>query len=744
MILDLQESAGPSTSVAYFYGDASQPLENNSTKLFATLIAQALTDVLDHEEPRKLPSKLVKAYERSSQFGRAFISKVDSPMEILAAVASATKSFMVVVDGLDEMSEPEATVRQLMQASSMFGPGFQLAILSRDSKDLMRCLEGTAHLSIRSLDVRPDIETYIQERAQRLPLEDDVSRQNLVKVITDKVDGMFLWAHVVMQDLETATTISDVEDMLLRCPPGLAATYDRFFLGLASQPAHRRRTARELLQWVLCAFRPLSISELEHALSVQSPERRSSAHIISTDHTVFRAAITEICHPFLCINPGGDQIRPIHHSFREYLTAANSSVQGMASEFFIGARSHTELALKCLEYIGLRPSQSGKSFWGYAMTSWCHHTTLGSYDSGLEMQVCRFLSTKANRQKWLYWMLFEYREPFAFTTIFKWQECLEKWASASPLESGLNTSLVENDWSMDVLELLLGFLSGHTRSSYDHLSSTSYFDYREEVTYFEKMMVVRGLARRLNRKNRLAEAVQLLEQRSVTADLNQNIFLVNILGVLLDQQGLTELALEKHREAQSTQELLHGGDHLETLWSTNEIGRMYRHLGLLKESELMHRHSLTKLMMNLPEDHSEITWTINTLATTLRLQNRLDEALKLHLQAYHSRERCLGALHAHTLWSCGDVAKCFRDLHLFDSALVWYQKTLDGRLVALGSEHADTLWSMNNLGSIRQALGDVDQALVLQKQALEAQERILGRDHAHTCWTRQVIANLMG
>lgn len=705
----------------------------------------------DHESPRRLPSTLVKAYERSTQFGRSFISKADSPEKILAAVTSTTKQFTVVIDGLDEMSEPEVAARQLMQASLTCESGFRLAIFSRHSKSLMRCLDGSMHLAIRSLDMRHDIETYVRERAQRLPLDDESSRKNLVKVISDKVDGMFLWAHVVMQDLETATTFSDVEEMLLRCPPGLAATYDRFILGLASQPAHRRRLAKELLQWVLCSFRPLSISELELALSIRLSGKFSDEQAAGMGHMVFRTAIIEICSPFLSVNPVLDQIRPIHHSFREYLTSTNlcmlPNTESMTSEFFIDARCHTEIALRCLQHatrkLETNPSESSNSFWNYAMTSWCHHTILGCHDSELERRVCVFLSTPQNRRKWLYWMLFEYKEPFAFTTIFKWQEDLEKWASASQLEFSLHASLVENDWSMDILELLLGFPRNGTGLSHDKVSSGTCFYYRQGVTYFEKMMVIRGLVRRMNRKNRLDEAVQMLNRRSLVSEPYERTFLLNILGMLLDQQGLAGLALEKHREAYSIQERFQGGDHMETLWSTNEMGRMYRHLGSLKDSESMHKRALANLMRTLPEDHPEIIWTLNTLATTLRLQGRLEEALTLHLQAFHSREKCLGQLHAHTLWSCADIAKCFRDRQMFSSALVWYQKALDGRMVTLGPDHADTLWSMNNLGSVKEDLGDLNGALVLQRKALDTQERMLGRDHSHTCWTRKVVENLM-
>lgn len=658
---------------------------------------------------------------------------------------------MVVIDGLDEMSEPEITARQLVQPSLICKPGVRIAILSRYSKGLMRCFDESMHLAIRPSDIRHDIENYVRERAQRLPLDDKASRQNLVKAISDKVDGMFLWAHVVMQDLETATTFSDVEDILLRCPPGLAATYDRFILGLASEPAHRRRLAKELLQWVLCSFRPLSITELEIALSIQLSGRLNDERAAGTDHKVFRTVITEICNPFLSVNPVLDQIRPIHHSFREYLTSGNLHIhpksESMTSEFFIGARSHTEIALRCLQHatrtVETISSESRNTFWAYAMTSWCHHTILGSYDSELERNVCIFLSTPQNRRKWLYWMLFEYREPFAFATIFKWQEDLGKWAASSELELGLHASLIENDWSMDILELLLSFPRNRTGISHGDVSSRSFFYYRKGVTYFEKMMVIRGLARRLNRKNRLDEAVQMLERRGWASEPYERTFLMNILGILLDQQGLSGQALEKHREAHSLQEQLQGVDHMETLWSMNEMGRMYRHLGSLKDSESMHRGVLVNLTKTMPEDHPEIIWTINTLATTLRLQGRLEEALALHLQAFHSREECLGQLHAHTLWSCSDIAKCFRDRKMFSSALVWYQKALDGRMVSLGPDHADTLWSMNNLGSVKEELGDLDGALVLQRQALETQERILGHDHSHACWTRKVIGKLM-
>lgn len=344
------------------------------------------------------------------------------------------------------------------------------------------------------------------------------------------------------------------------------------------------------------------------------------------------------------------------------------------------------------------------------------------------------MSTADKRQRWLNWMLFGHHgSPLSLSHVFRLQRELRHWAEPSKRDDSLK-HLTRKEWNMDCLELLIK--ATRRREGLSKLGET----------YFGIMAVARDLVRGLKHDGQTYEAIArlqdlrtVLENCGVFSELS---FVHNLLGMLHDQEGNSTPALQAHQTAQSIQESSDTTNNSGILWTMNEIARIYRHIGLLKDSENIHRQVLDQLAADLPEDHPELIWTINTLATTLRKQNRASEALQLHMRAYYSRSKSLGELHAHSLWSCGDVAKCYQSQGLFADAIIWYQKAFDGRVKTLGHRHPDTLWSMNHLGLILADLDRVYEAIDVQKKALESQKTILGPDHPHTRWTRTTVDDL--
>ncbi|KAI0478298.1 hypothetical protein F4859DRAFT_521131 [Xylaria cf. heliscus] len=263
-----------------------------------------------------------------------------------------------------------------------------------------------------------------------------------------------------------------------------------------------------------------------------------------------------------------------------------------------------------------------------------------------------------------------------------------------------------------------------------------------KISYFDKMMVVRDLVRKLKQSDQLVEAKTKLENitKMDIEDIFHEPFISNTLGILYDQEGETSLSLQTHQSALTAVKADYDDPRL--IWTRNEMGRVYRHMNELDKSEDMHAKALSSLSAQLPAEHPELIWTYNTLASTLRKQGRPSEALVLHTKAYDARKKALGDLHPHTLWSGSDIAKCYRDEGRFEDSLVWYRRTYDGRLSTLGPDHPDTLWSKNDLGLILDSLGHRGKALQIQVSALQAQESVLGVDHPHTLWTRNVVQHL--
>lgn len=287
----------------------------------------------------------------------------------------------------------------------------------------------------------------------------------------------------------------------------------------------------------------------------------------------------------------------------------------------------------------------------------------------------------------------------------------------------------------------------------------------EEVIYistFDKSMALRVLVREYTFMGRQDDAVALFQAARLRLEKTAGVqpgdvaWLLDGLGLALDQQNQTELSIATQREALDSQ-LAAAAQHtqghrgpgpnsaLDSLHTMNELGRLYRHLGQVVESEAMHMRALTGLRATgLPSTDMQIIWTVNSLGRCLRRAGRPREAMKLHDEALEARAAVLGPAHPLTLWTLSDLAKCHRDAGELAAACEMFERHLRGREQALGPLHFDTLWAMGDLALTLEAAGDRREALVWHERAWDSQSQTLGESHPAAVWSRQAVERLRG
>jgi hypothetical protein len=132
----------------------------------------------------------------------------------------------------------------------------------------------------------------------------------MVDQICEKAEGMFLWAKIVLDDLVSATSPTHIRTILDQCPPGLYALYRHFLQGLAAQTPQKQKVTRDIMRWVVCAARPLTVTELEGALT---------AGLEGRDEKPFKSTIIEACSSFITVAGTEETVRAVHESVREHL-----------------------------------------------------------------------------------------------------------------------------------------------------------------------------------------------------------------------------------------------------------------------------------------------------------------------------------------------------------------------------------------------------------------------------------------
>lgn len=723
---------------AMFYCDKGEENYTSLVTILGSFIAQILAQQINFRDC------IFAAYHRAQKYGRSKISIADQPMAILKDLICCLKKVYIVVDGLDELRDSSAIAESLKRLTEET-TNVQLIWLSRDLPVLGIQLNSLLKIVLTPAVMSGDIDNYISAQLQDFPFEDLTIRDRIFEKLSSNANGMFLWVHLMLRTLRTATSPQEINELLCDLPIGINVIYSSILDKLAKEPLRRRMIAKRVLLWVCCSARPLHWNELASVLALDQA-REQMVELKKP----FKYAVLELCCPLIEYLPQSDTFRPIHLSVREFLLGpVDHHAEASTSQFLVDEqRAHHEIVHVCLAYQfwqnvqePMNTSTTAFPFLEYATLFWCHHLSNSPYDSILMGRITGFLSLKLRRQMWILRFLLWQWSIFPLQYIMMHQRLLKNW-----IAQGSNSNVSDDllDWIVDVQELLfsdsIGFEAGEPGNILSNLIS--------KVSYFNKLMVIRDLSRECTMSGKLAKCEGWLvdalglQQRRLGSEHVSVVWLINSLGIVYDQQQKPELSIRTHEQALAIQESTLGTDHLETIWTVNELGRMFRHLGDFAQAEQMHLTALERLRKILHPDDLQIAWTMNTLGRTYRRQRRFEEAIYLHTQALAIQQKALGQTHPHTLWATMDVAACYLEQERFKESVELYQKALDGRMQVLGPKHADTLWAMNDLGIVLQKLGEIEAAISLQQKALLGQTELLGSQHKHTVWTRGILAEM--
>jgi hypothetical protein len=89
----------------------------------------------------------------------------------------------------------------------------------------------------------------------------------------------FLWAHFQLVDLCEAASVSAIKETLRNLPRGMAETYTRVLKKIGGSRTNMA-LAQRVFKWIVCAKRPLLITELREAVAFGTADRSWDAEKI--------------------------------------------------------------------------------------------------------------------------------------------------------------------------------------------------------------------------------------------------------------------------------------------------------------------------------------------------------------------------------------------------------------------------------------------------------------------------------
>ena len=752
IIEHLQSSARPTAAVAYFFFDFQDSDAQSLLHVARTLISQLLSTWPD------LPQNLREVFEHAQNLGRAKISQSEALDGLMEILRSTEFRVSIILDGLDESTESTQISNFLLRLLGIAKSNVNVVVLSRDVPEIRTVLQKHEQMLIVSMaNNETDIHAYLSKAIPCTALELDAPmEQDIIKRLLEGAERSFLWASLMVGHLESATSTYDMNQILIGPLPNMEKMLAKSLHQLAEKKPAERELARRLIYWICSSQKPLTLVELQGAMAICS-----ARGTFDPARKPFDFVIRRLCSSLFEIEPRTQTVRPIHASIKDFLVGASAMPQILSSKnnFLIDERqSHQNIANECLILLrealqprGIHDQPFFEPLTRYACLYWLEHLLESKRTSRVMDKAAIFLESSC-RPRWIYLFLLWQRRSFPLQRLFSLRGQLlalldlQHYSKAPP----------HLDWAFDVaLALLKLYQTRCCSTEFAEYYSSSRRASTEGFSHFEIMMVVRDLSRHFTQSRRIHNAISLFDRALAeeqgfcdpNADFMTTVLLMNTLGILLDQAGEVDRAIEMQRTAlsiSSAHESNVSCTHL-ARWTRNELGRMHRHQKSYAAAEKVHLDALQTLEQLAAHPHSvdlEIAWTRSTLARVYRCQRRYDAAIAHSAAALHTRTRILGPEHPHALWLQSDIAQCYFEQGKYSAAAAQHREVYARRGKVLGAGHPDTLWTMNNLGVALAMTGEAGTAesRALQRRAYECQGRVLGLDHPHTIWTRTLLS----
>ena len=375
-------------------------------------------------------SQLLQVSSESAALSAASRIYGDGAIPTMASVKSVLKEILhlspcrIVLDGLDEC--PKVEREDILELCTDLIEDVSLLVFSRDLPDIAADLHaiGTKwmieELTVTGEDNQADIETYLKEAVPSMDLDDAVLENMIFQRLADGARGMFLWVRLMVEHLAAQMTPNRIVSALKDLPQDLTGVYGRI---LNDVPISQRFSAHRILQWIVCVTRPLTLSELETAFSIEpgKPFPDPACRMIRPKERLRRFG------SMIVLEDEGPTVKLVHASLKDFLLDQSLVSGSFGSMIVEPSGTNQYLAAACLTYLmydrdfaagknGDRTTQetsqdlarhfTAHPFLRYSCHNWWHHLEQSRgykshIDGGLQKLLLSFVSDSFRSVAWL-------------------------------------------------------------------------------------------------------------------------------------------------------------------------------------------------------------------------------------------------------------------------------------------------------------------------------------------------------
>lgn len=267
-----KQCAKKDRTVLYFYCKNEDSTKNSFLAAGRTMLAQLLQKHCEDLLP-VFHERMIESFESSLKSFKTCQELLDLSLQTIGRT-------FIFIDGLDECDSVQR--RHFMSWFVSKAEDFhkrekgrcRVLFLSQLESDIKKGLTNAATLRIESSHLQADIQIYIKIWTQKIQRKfgfaDDV-RESLEASSLERSQGMFLYAKLVMENLFGQVSLKRLlfEMQPHIFPQGLEQAYARIVTRVYENPNDgERKEAERLLNWIVCAKRPLRWHEVQGAVAI--------------------------------------------------------------------------------------------------------------------------------------------------------------------------------------------------------------------------------------------------------------------------------------------------------------------------------------------------------------------------------------------------------------------------------------------------------------------------------------------
>ncbi|RFN49962.1 hypothetical protein FIE12Z_5760 [Fusarium flagelliforme] len=345
----------PDNTVIYFFCN-----QGDICKSSATIVLRGLIWQLGKLKPELLSHALEKVEAHGSDRVVMARGSFETMWQIFVAMIRdpSAGNITCILDGIDECdaSSAKALTDRFSDLLTMrTSPrNFKLLLTSLLLPPTMKFKDAFSSLSLNSElqeKITQDVELYIETNLKRIA-QDKGWPQELHNQVTEALgtrpNQSFHWARLVIFDLEYQAQVSVPLHLKF-----LTNSTDTIYHGkLQDGPIQHRKRIRLLLSWVLLAYNPLTLEELNILMGDQTSTPDTGLEDLKT--------CMKICRAFLVIKPeirksglGYETVETVQlsqRSLKNFLTRATSGERfGAGITQIFPEKDHEQIASRCLD-----------------------------------------------------------------------------------------------------------------------------------------------------------------------------------------------------------------------------------------------------------------------------------------------------------------------------------------------------------------------------------------------------------